>query len=434
MGLFSRADDHEWSLQHLPGYARGDLSPGARNRLERHAQDCPECGRAIRGMRAVAGLAAGAAAAGAGAVVLAEKVAVGRVRLRSGPSAGEPPSPIRGEALIVLADDGLPLHVQVTGATDAPVTMIFCHGYAASLDVWCFQNAGLAQGARLVFWDQRSHGRSGSSKPGLVSIDQLGADLYRVVMATAPGDTPVVLVGHSMGGMTVMALADQHPELFGSKIIGAVLISAAASKVDTVRWLPAPLRPALRRALPSIMTGASKGRVADVVERSRQSVSDLAFAGTRWIAFGDSAVRPEVVDFLERIIRATPIGVAADFCIALIGHEKRHALKVLGIVPVLVLTGDKDRVIDPACSDEIVSAVRDAQLVRIHGAGHAVILERPEEINEAIASLVARALAHQAERTELTRQRHHVRRRDTERAVTSQRRHDKGDGARHAAA
>src|SRR6202000_1863954 len=111
----------------------------------------------------------------------------------------------------------------------------------------------------------------GRSDPELVSIDQLGADLHEVLMATAPGDRPVILVGHSMGGMTVMALADQHPELFGGKVIGAALISTAATAIDPVTWLPVPpLRPALRLAVPSMMSGASRGRVAGVVERGRQ--------------------------------------------------------------------------------------------------------------------------------------------------------------------
>src|SRR5271155_5490632 len=105
MGLFSRADDHQWSRQHLSADARGDLSPRARRRLERHAENCADCGRAIRAMRALARLAAGAATAGTDAVVLSEKIAVGRVRLRPDPAAGEPPGAIRGEAITVFADD-----------------------------------------------------------------------------------------------------------------------------------------------------------------------------------------------------------------------------------------------------------------------------------------------------------------------------------------
>ncbi len=346
-----------------------------------------------RRLGGVAGLAAGAVAAGAGAVVMAEKVAVGRIRLRPDPAVNERFGDPHGEELTVLADDGLPLHVQLCGVKDAPVTIIFCHGYALNADVWYYQRAGFCPAARCVFWDQRSHGRSGRSDPELVSIDQLGADLHEVMMATAPGDAPVVLVGHSMGGMTIMALADQHPELFGGKIIGVGLIATAATTVDPVTWLPAPLRPAIRLAVPSMMTGASKGRIAEVIERSRNSASDIGFLGTRHLAFGDPRISPTVVDFLERVIRATPIDVLADFYVALVGHEKRHALKVLNAIPVLALVGDKDRLVDPAFTDEIAGSLRDCELVKIRGAGHGVILERPEECNEAIRSLVARALA-----------------------------------------
>src|SRR5215468_8159730 len=348
-----------------------------------------------RKLTGVTGIAAGAIAAGAGAVLMAEKIAVGRIRLRADPAAGEPFGEIQGEAMTVRADDGLPLHVQVCGPADAqaaPVTIIFCHGYTLNSNVWYYQRAGLARTARCVFWDQRSHGKSGRSDPDLVTIEQLGADLHEVLLATAPGETPVVLVGHSMGGMTIMALADQHPELFGSKVIGVVLISTAAGTVDPVTWLPAMFRPAVRLALPSMMTGASKGRVADLVERGRRSASDIAFLGTRRIAFGDPNVSPTVVDFLERIIRSTPIDVIADFYVALVGHEKRHALKVLGNVPVLVLTGDRDRLVDPSLSEEVASAIRDAKLVKIRAAGHVVVFIRPDEVNQAIADLATQAL------------------------------------------
>jgi pimeloyl-ACP methyl ester carboxylesterase len=346
-----------------------------------------------RRLTGVAGLAAGAVAAGAGAVVMAEKIAVGRIRLGPDPAANEPFGSQGGEDLTVPADDGLPLHVPVAGPADARAALVFCHGYALNSDVWYYQRAGFEHAYRCVFPDQRSHGGSGRSDPLLVSIDQLGADLHAVLDAAVPAGMPVVLIGHSMGGMTIMALADQHPELFGSKIIGAVLISTAAATVDPVTWLPALLRPPVRMAMPSMMTGASKGRIAGVVEKSRQSASDIAFLGTRHLAFGDSKVSPTLVDFLERIIRATPIDVIADFYVALVGHEKRHALPVLGNIPVLVLAGDKDRLVDPRLSDEIAAAVKGSVLEKIHGAGHVVILERPEEVNAAIAGLVTTALS-----------------------------------------
>ncbi|HEY2550999.1 MAG TPA: alpha/beta hydrolase [Streptosporangiaceae bacterium] len=345
-----------------------------------------------RRLTSVAGLAAGAAAAGAGVVIAAEKIAVGRIRLRPDPAAAEPLGQLHGRSLTVLASDGAALHAEISGPDDAPVTIIFSHGYALSQDVWHYQRAALA-GQRVVCWDQRGHGRSSRAGTDRVTVDQLGADLHAVLTATVPGDGPVVLVGHSMGGMTIMALADQHPELFGSKVIGIVLISTAAAGVDPTAWLPAPLRPAARQVAPAMLRGASLSRPASMIERGRHAAGDLAFLGTRFMAFGDPQVSPAIVDYLERIIRATPVTVIADFYLALLGHDKLSALPVLGRVPVVVLIGDSDRVVPARFGEQVAAAIPGADLLRVPGAGHALILERPALASEVISELTSRALA-----------------------------------------
>jgi pimeloyl-ACP methyl ester carboxylesterase len=355
-----------------------------------------------RRLTKASGLAVGVAAAGAGAVIAAEKIAVGRIRLRPDPAAAEPLGQLRGRPLTVLAGDGTPLHVEVSGPDDAPVTIIFSHGYTLSQDVWHYQRQGLADAARLVFWDQRGHGRTGRARPGRDapdgpapgrgSIGQLGADLGAVLAATTPGDGPVILAGHSMGGMTVMALAAQQPELFGPKVVGTVLISTAASGIDPAGWLPPPLRPVIRQAVPSVLRGASQGWPAALIERGRQAAGDIAFLSTRYLAFGDSGVSPTVVDFLERIIRATPVEVVADFYLALIDHDQRAALNVLGRVPSVVLIGDRDRLVSRRLAGEVAAGIPGADLILVPGAGHLVILERPEVVNEAILAVLARSL------------------------------------------
>jgi pimeloyl-ACP methyl ester carboxylesterase len=343
-----------------------------------------------RRLTGVIGLAAGAAAAGAGAALAAQKIAVGRIRLRPDPAAGQPFGQLHGRALTVLTDDGVPLHVEINGPDDAPGTIIFCHGYTLSQDIWHYQRAGLADAARLVFWDQRSHGRSGRSDPGRVSIDQLGADLGAVLTAAVPGDSPVVLVGHSMGGMTIMALADQHPELFGTKVVGVVLISTVASGVDPVAWLPAALRPAARQTVPLLLRGV-QGRPAALIERGRNAAGDLGFLGTRFMAFGDSRTSPAMVDFLERIIRATPVEVIAGFYLSLLRHDKRDAVGVLGKVPVLVISGERDRLIPQRLGDELAAAIPGAKRIVLPGTGHVPLLETPEQVNDAIRDLAAGA-------------------------------------------
>ena len=358
-----------------------------------------------RRITGAAGLAAGAVAAGAGALVAAERIAIGRVQVLRRTVPPEDLGELRGCPLAVLADDGVPLHVEIDepdppeGAArrrgrrrqPEPLTLIFCHGYTLNQDCWHFQRAAF-RGHRMVFWDQRDHGRSGRSPGGAVaSIDQLGEDLARVLAAAAPGDGPVVLIGHSMGGMTIMALARRHPGLFGTKVAGVALISTTASGLDAGSpWMPGLARPVLRRALPVVLRGAATGYRAMLVEHGRRMASDVSFLSTRFIGFGDPGVNPVLVDFLEQMIRSTPIEVVAAFGEALYAVDLRDALETVGRVPAVVLTGDKDRLISPSLSLDLASGIPGAELVWVPGAGHAVILESPEVVNDAITGLITR--------------------------------------------
>jgi pimeloyl-ACP methyl ester carboxylesterase len=360
-----------------------------------------------RRITGAAGLAAGAVAAGAGVVVAAERIAIGRVQVLRRTAPPEDLGELRGRPLTVLADDGIALHVEIDEpdppaspprrlgrrAAPEPLTLVFCHGYTLNQDCWHFQRAALRGRYRMVFWDQRDHGRSGRSPGGATaSIDQLGEDLARVIAAAVPGAGPVLLAGHSMGGMTIMALARRHPELFGTKIIGAALISTTASGLDAGSpWMPGLARPVLRRALPAVLRGAATGYRAMLVERGRRMASDVSFLSTRFIGFGDPGVNPALVDFLEQMIRSTPIDVVAAFGEALYALDMRDALATLGRVPVTVLTGEKDRLISPSLSLDLAAAIPGAELVWVAGAGHALMLESPEVVNEAITGLITRA-------------------------------------------
>jgi pimeloyl-ACP methyl ester carboxylesterase len=367
-----------------------------------------------RRITGVAGLAAGATAAGAGAILAAERIAVGRVRLIRKAAEPEPLGTLRGRVLTVLADDGVPLHVEIDEPPSAggpheigrqigveqadPVTIIFCHGYTLNQDSWHFQRRDLG-GYRLVFWDQRDHGRSGRSAGGPASIDRLGADLDLVIKAVAPGDMPVVLVGHSMGGMTIMALAGQQPDLFGTKVVGVALISSAAGGLEAGSpWMPGPLRLVLQRTLPVMLRGAATGYRAILVERGRRAAGELSFLSTRYLGFGNPGVNPAVVDFLEQMIRSTPMSVVAEYSQALYKVDMRATLGVLGRVPVTVMIGELDRLISPALGLELAGQIPGAEPVWVAGAGHALILECPDLVNESITALVARATSGQVTR------------------------------------
>ena len=341
----------------------------------------------------IAGITAGAAAAGLGVVIAAERLAAHRLRLYPDPASAEPFGKLRGREFVVLASDGVPLHVEVNGPDDAPVTIIFCHGYALHQDSWHYQRRDLASAARLVFWDQRGHGRSGRAGGKPVTVDQTGSDLAAVMRAVVTGRSRVIHDGHSMGGMTIMALAGKHPELFGSTVAGAVLIATTAGGLSgpdgLVPGMPSPLRTFLQRVAPALLVVAAAGRNAPLVERGREASKELELVATRYLAFGDPQASMTLTEFVERMIREAPVGVIAEFYSALLGCDQRDVLGVLGRVPVTVVTGDRDRLVPPRLGTELAADIPGARLIMVEGAGHVLMLERPDVVNDAITSLLA---------------------------------------------
>jgi pimeloyl-ACP methyl ester carboxylesterase len=337
------------------------------------------------------GAAVGTATAiSVGAVVGARRYAVGRERLKPDPNRRERFGELRGREITVVATDGVPLHVEVDGPDDAPLTVVFSHGYCLTQDSWHYQRRDLAAGdVRMVFWDQRSHGRSGRSDHAHATIDQCGEDLLAVLEATTEPGQSVVLIGHSMGGMTIMALAERHPELFGDRVVGAGFVNTSSGKLaELTLGLPEAFGKVFRAAVPGVVRGI--GRRAKLVDQGRRIGADIAFVVTRRIAFADPDVSPSVVEFLEKMIGSTPTDVIAEFYPTLAAHDKLAALEVLKGLPAVVVVGDQDRLTPPAHGRAIAAALPDADLVEVSDGGHVVMLEHPAAVTDALAGLIER--------------------------------------------
>jgi pimeloyl-ACP methyl ester carboxylesterase len=340
------------------------------------------------------GGAVGLAALGVGIGLAAERYAIGRLRLRPDPQAAEPFFALPADRTsVVRADDGTALHVEEVGRRDAPLTAVFSHGYTQEMAAWHFQRKALRAepDLRCVFWDQRSHGRSARGPAEHATIDQLGRDLRAVLEAVVPRG-PVVLVGHSMGGMTIMALADCCPEVFGSRVTGVALVATSTGRLaDATFGLPSAILPLTRRALPWLTRGM-RAR-PQPFERGRRLGTDLAFVIARYEAFGDPDVSPALVEFVERMTAGTKVDVIAEFYDTLSTHDKLVALEALRQVELLVLVGERDRITPPEHSELIAETVPGSELVVLPGAGHMLQLEQPEPTTEHLRALLRRAAA-----------------------------------------
>jgi pimeloyl-ACP methyl ester carboxylesterase len=344
----------------------------------------------------VAGVA-GLVAAGAAVGLATERYAIGRIRNGPDAEADEPFGRLRADrSRTVTTDDGLPLAVEEVGPRDAPLTVVFAHGYCLAMGSWHYQRIGLADMSRprvrMVFYDCRSHGRSGRAPPETATIDQLGDDLFRVLSDLVPTG-PVVLVGHSMGGMTIMALADRHPELFGARVIGVALLSTSTGRLAEVSLGLPSLATRLRAPVLPLALRVMRSR-AGLIERSRRIGSDIAWLITRRYSFGSADVSPALVEYVGRMIAATPVEVVADFFPALNAHDKLAALARLRDLETLIVVGDKDLLTPVEHSRRMADALPNAELLVLEGAGHLAMMERPEMV-----TLRLRAFLHRAYRS-----------------------------------
>jgi pimeloyl-ACP methyl ester carboxylesterase len=331
-------------------------------------------------------LAAGASAAG---LVLARRRAAERGVDSPAP---EPtpvlPPPPAGRARTVLTEDGVELAVVEHGAQDAPsATVVLAHGYVQSSRLWAGQVRDLVDtrpDLRVVTYDHRGHGRSGRTPRERATIAQLARDLARVLDAVAPTG-PVVVAGHSMGGMTLMALAEEHPELFEGRIVGAAFVGASAGGLAEVTWgMPRPLARAVQRALPALNELAVRAELAGKPRRVGRMDARLIFP---------RGVDPALVREALDVHRECSAETVAAFLGTFSDHDRATALEALSHVPSLVVVGDRDALCPIDHSRALATALPGSELVVYPGVGHMVHLERRPEVSRHLVELVDRALA-----------------------------------------
>lgn len=327
-------------------------------------------------MRALIALAAGLVAGAAAEQVLVRKP------WRDDPYEDEDFGSVRAQPHWVRADDGTELYVEVDRAAgpDAP-TIVMAHGYCLNQDSWHFQRKALSGQANVIVWDQRHHGRSENGPPENCTIDQLGRDLQWVIDAFAEG--PVTLVGHSMGGMTIMSFAEQFPDTVAEQVNGVALVATSCGNLSS-EFLGLPAGLARRTQNRIINFDPARRGVGTVVQKAR--FTDLNFALTKRGSFGHGA--PNSLNrFTVEMLNATSLDTVVDFLPTLLALDKLESLKALADVPVWVVCGERDVLTPPEHTLLIESAIPGARAQILENTGHMIQLERNEQITEGIRRL-----------------------------------------------
>ena len=320
------------------------------------------------------------AAVGTGAIAAAALAQRRFARsIANDPAGRELQDPPTGDPLEVVSADGTRLYAERFGPSDG-LPVILAHGWTENLSYWIHAIRELSsQGLQVVAYDLRGHGHSAGS--GDYSIVRFGQDLEAILEAVVPDGQKAMIVGHSLGAMSIAAWAADHD--VERRVGAAALLNTGVGDLMAESLiLPVPaLAQAINRS--GLAVNGFLGSRAPLPRFS----SPISHAIMRWVAFGPSA-SPAQIAYYERMLLAMPPTARADVGIAISEIDLYHALPRL-TVPAIVLAGEKDRLTPPSHAKRIAEMLPQLErLIILPETGHMGPLERPREVNQALLELV----------------------------------------------
>lgn len=280
---------------------------------------------------------------------------------------------------------GIELAVNRYGRADAALTIALAHCWTADRADWDNQVRDLlaefGRDVHIIAWDHRGHGQSTKVPKAECTVANLAHDMGELLDAYAPTGK-LLLAGHSIGGMTMCALAEERPDLI-ERTVGAAFVSTSSGGMDTVTLGLPEMGPALRAQIPRMLALRSRTlsrkarRRAPIVERL--VVRNFALGQPMHLA--DAAY---VVEGLINSPAATLVGFYEDI---IHNHERTPALKAFAGIPTRVLVGTRDVLTPVSHGRRIASAIAGAELIVAPEAGHMLPQERAELVSATLIKL-----------------------------------------------
>ncbi|NMG11916.1 alpha/beta hydrolase [Brasilonema sp. UFV-L1] len=277
--------------------------------------------------------------------------------------------------------DGSILQVEFYGPEDGQ-PIIMSHGWGPNSTVWYYAKRQLSDSFRVIVWDLPGLGKSSSSKNKDYSLEKYARDLEAIIAIT--GDKPVILLGHSMGGMIILTFCRLFPQHLGSRVASLILVDTTyTNPVKTcifsglIRKLQKPLlEPLLYITIVLspilwLMTWLSylNGSLYISVELS-------GFTGTE--------TRGQL-NFAAILSALGSPGVLARGTLAMFNYEETKTLATIN-VPVLVVCGASDIATKPVASDRMKAELPQAELVTINPGGHMALMEQNQRFAQAVSA------------------------------------------------
>jgi pimeloyl-ACP methyl ester carboxylesterase len=324
----------------------------------------------------------------AGAVALALIGTLGRfittplLFRRSG--SDEPHRERAGTTQHIVRPDGTKLEVQILGLANGP-TVILTHGWGNDGDAFYYVKRQLGEHVRLVFWDLPGHGRSSRAVNNDYTTERLAADLRAVIESC--GSEPVTLVGHSLGGMTVLTLCRLYPELLNTRVASLVLVHTTYTdplRTTSMSGLYKALQKPLLEPLLHLTIWLSPvvwlmNWISYWNGSAHRSTARQSFAGTE--------TRGQLNFAASYTVQTSP-AVLARGALGMLRYDAQDALARI-TVPVRVIAADGDSVCLPEASQFMAATIPSARLHTLGPARHLGLMERNEDFSRLLESAVA---------------------------------------------
>jgi pimeloyl-ACP methyl ester carboxylesterase len=296
----------------------------------------------------------------------------------------EPEAERGGRVERLRRPDGSELHVELYGPADGP-TVVLTHGWGANATEWYYLKQQLGDRFRLIAWDLPGLGLSRRPDNNEFSLEKLARDLD-VVVELARG-APVVLLGHSIGGMIGLTYCRLFPESLGRKVSGLVLVhTTPTNPVCTTR--NAGLYTALQKPVIEPLLHLTIWLSPLVWAMNWMSyLNGSAHRSTEKESFSGNETRGQLNFAASFMPHASP-AVLARGMFGMLAYDASATLKTID-VPVLVVPGDLDATCTPEASAWMDRDLPKSRLEALSPAKHMGLLEHNDRFSKLVGDFVS---------------------------------------------
>jgi pimeloyl-ACP methyl ester carboxylesterase len=308
------------------------------------------------------------------------------------PKKGDDPRHERvGDVRRVKRPDGTELHVEISGNPAGP-TVVLTHAWGTNATEWYYLRRQLADRYRVVAWDLPGLGKSRRPDTNDYSLDKLADDLDAVLDEVGG---PVVLVGHSIGGMITLTFATKYRAQLGSRVAGLVAVHTTHTnplKTTEMSGLYTAIQKPILEPLAYVMMALSP---AVWLSNAMSYLNGTQHFSVYRQVFSWAGTWGQL-DFVTRYVLQVWPAVYARGMLGM--FRSYHVTDVLGTitVPVLVVAGDRDRITKWEASKDITSGVPQGEMATLTPGGHVGLISSHEEFGRVVEAFLGRCLGGRA--------------------------------------